>query len=256
MAPYIFGVRNGIHIIDLEQSEPMLHQGLQAIRDVVAGGGRVLLVGTKRQAQEPVADAAKRCGQYYVNYRWLGGMLTNFKTISQSIKRLRELEERITQEQTGLTKRELLELTRGRDKLERALGGIKEMGGLPDILFVIDTNKEAIAVAEANTLRIPVVAILDSNSSPDGIAYPIPGNDDAMRAIHLYCDLVAGSVLDGLQAELAASGVDIGARPDLAEQAFVAEAPEELPEEAVAEEAVADDLQRASQDDTAAAEAN
>jgi len=201
MAPYIFGVRNGIHIIDLEQSEPMLHQGLQAIRDVVAGGGRVLLVGTKRQAQEPVADAAKRCGQYYVNYR--------------------------------------------------LLGGIKEMGGLPDILFVIDTNKEAIAVAEANTLRIPVVAILDSNSSPDGIAYPIPGNDDAMRAIHLYCDLVAGSVLDGLQAELAASGVDIGARPDLAEQAFVAEAPEELPEEAVA-----DGLQRASQDETAAAEAN
>jgi len=230
MSPYIFGVRNGIHIIDLEQTEPMLHQGLQAVRDVVAGGGRVLLVGTKRQAQEPVADAAKRCGQYYVNYRWLGGMLTNFKTISQSIKRLRELEERISQDQTGLTKRELLELTRDRDKLERALGGIKEMGGLPDILFVIDTNKEAIAVAEANTLRIPVVAILDSNSSPDGIAYPIPGNDDAMRAIHLYCDLVAGSVLDGLQAELAASGVDIGARPDLAQQPFVAEVPEELPE--------------------------
>jgi small subunit ribosomal protein S2 len=248
MAPYIFGVRNGIHIIDLEQTEPMLHQGLQAIRDVVAGGGRVLLVGTKRQAQEPVADAAKRCGQYYVNYRWLGGMLTNFKTISQSIKRLRELEERITQEQTGLTKRELLELTRDRDKLERALGGIKEMGGLPDILFVIDTNKEAIAVAEANTLRVPVVAVLDSNSSPDGIAYPIPGNDDAMRAIHLYCDLVAGSVLDGLQAELAASGVDIGARPDLAEQAFAAEAPEELPEEVVA-----DGLQREPQDESAAA---
>ena len=197
-----------------------------------------------------------RASTPFVDHRWLGGMLTNFKTISQSIKRLRELEERISQEQTGLTKRELLELTRGRDKLERALGGIKEMGGLPDILFVIDTNKEAIAVAEANTLRIPVVAILDSNSSPDGIAYPIPGNDDAMRAIHLYCDLVAGSVLDGLQAELAASGVDIGARPDLAEQAFVAEAPEELPEEAVAEEAVADDLQRASQDETAAAEVN
>jgi small subunit ribosomal protein S2 len=150
-----------------------------------------------------------------VNYRWLGGMLTNFKTMSGSIRRLRELEERIAQDQSGLTKRELLELTRSRDKLERALGGIKEMGGLPDILFVIDTNKEAIAVAEANTLRIPVVAILDSNSSPDGIAYPIPGNDDAMRAIQLYCDLVAGAVLDGLQAELAASGVDIGARADL-----------------------------------------
>jgi small subunit ribosomal protein S2 len=214
MAPYIFGARNGIHVIDLEQTMPMLHQGLQAIRDAVSAGGRVLLVGTKRQAQEPVAEAAKRCGQYYVNYRWLGGMLTNFKTISQSIRRLRELDERANNEQSGLTKRELLELTRHRDKLDRALGGIKEMGGLPDILFVIDTNKEAIAVAEANTLRIPVVAILDSNSSPDGIAYPIPGNDDAMRAIHLYCDLVAGAVLDGLQAELAASGVDIGASAD------------------------------------------
>ncbi|HXC90174.1 MAG TPA: 30S ribosomal protein S2 [Stellaceae bacterium] len=225
MSPYIFGARNGIHIIDLEQTVPMMHQGLQAIRDVVSAGGRVLLVGTKRQAQEPVAEAAKRCGQYYVNYRWLGGMLTNFKTISQSIRRLRELDERITTEQSGLTKRELLELTRDRDKLERALGGIKEMGGLPDILFVIDTNKEAIAVAEANTLHIPVVAILDSNSSPDGIAYPVPGNDDAMRAIHLYCDLVSSAVLDGLQAELAASGVDIGAR---------AEAPvEELPEAAI-----------------------
>jgi small subunit ribosomal protein S2 len=231
MAPYLFGVRNGIHIVDLEQTEPMLHQGLQAIRDVVAGGGRVLLVGTKRQAQEPVAEAAKRCGQYYVNYRWLGGMLTNFKTISLSIRRLRELEERISQEQTGFTKRELLELTRDRDKLERALGGIKEMGGLPDILFVIDTNKEAIAVHEANTLRIPVVAILDSNSSPDGIAYPIPGNDDAMRAIHLYCDLVAGAVLDGLQAELAASGVDIGASAGVPQ----AEIPTDIPEEQVAE---------------------
>jgi small subunit ribosomal protein S2 len=231
MAPYIFGVRNGIHIIDLEQAEPMLHQGLQAIRDVVAGGGRVLLVGTKRQAQEPVAEAAKRCGQYHVNHRWLGGMLTNFKTISQSIRRLREVEERITQEQSGLTKRELLELTRRRDKYERALGGIKEMGGLPDILFVIDTNKEAIAVNEANTLRIPVVAILDSNSSPDGIAYPIPGNDDAMRAIQLYCDLVAASVLDGLQAELAASGVDIGARAEVENVTF----PEDLPEEVTGE---------------------
>jgi len=250
MAPYIFGVRNGIHIIDLEQSEPMLRQGLQAIRDVVAGGGRVLIVGTKRQAQEPVAEAAKRCGQYYVNYRWLGGMLTNFKTISASIRRLRELEERMTQEQTGLTKRELLELTRDRDKLERALGGIKEMGGLPDILFVIDTNKEAIAVREANTLRIPVVAILDSNSSPDGIAYPVPGNDDAMRAIHLYCDLVAGAVLDGLQAELAASGVDIGARADLADRAIAAERQEELPEEIGSEDI---ESQRAAEAQQAAA---
>ena len=231
MQPYIFGARNGIHIIDLEQSMPMLHQGLQAIRDAVAAGGRVLLVGTKRQAQEPIAEAAKRCGQYYVNYRWLGGMLTNFKTISQSIRRLRGLDERITSEQSGLTKRELLELTRSRDKLERALGGIKEMGGLPDILFVIDTNKEAIAVAEANTLRIPVVAILDSNSSPDGIAYPIPGNDDAMRAIHLYCDLVSSAVLDGLQAEAAASGVDIGARAEVP----LADLPEEMGDELAAE---------------------
>jgi small subunit ribosomal protein S2 len=191
---------------------PNLHRALQQVRDVAAGGGRVLFVGTKRQAQEPIAEAAKRCGQYFVNHRWLGGMLTNFKTISQSIKRLRDLDEQITNPATGLTKRELLELTRDRDKLERALGGIKEMGGLPDILFVIDTNKEAIAVKEANTLKLPVVAILDSNSSPDGIAYPVPGNDDAMRAINLYCDLMAQAVLDGLQAELASTGADVGAQ--------------------------------------------
>ena len=212
MQSYIFGARNGIHIIDLEQTVPNLHRALQAVRDVAAGGGRVLFVGTKRQAQEPIAEAAKRCGQYFVNHRWLGGMLTNFKTISQSIKRLKELDEQITNPATGLTKRELLELTRDRDKLERALGGIKEMGGLPDILFVIDTNKEAIAVKEANTLKLPVVAILDSNSAPDGIAYPVPGNDDAMRAINLYCDLMAHAVLDGLQAELASSGADMGAQ--------------------------------------------
>jgi small subunit ribosomal protein S2 len=212
MAPYIFGVRNGVHIIDLEQTVPLLYRALQAVRDVAAGGGRVLFVGTKRQAQEAVSEAAKRCGQYYVDHRWLGGMLTNFKTISASIKRLRELDEKINQPASGLTKRELLSLTRDRDKLERALGGIKEMGGLPDILFVIDTNKEAIAVQEANKLKIPVVAVLDSNSDPNGIIYPIPGNDDAMRAVHLYCELVSGAVLDGLQAELAASGVDIGAQ--------------------------------------------
>src|SRR5260221_11326386 len=211
MESYLFGVRNGVHIIDLEQSVPLLHRGLQAVRDVVAGGGRVLFVGTKRQSQEPIAEAARRCGQYFVNHRWLGGMLTSFKTISQSIKRLKELDEQIANPTAGLTKRELLELTRDRDKLERALGGIKEMGGLPDILFVIDTNKEAIAVKEANTLKLPVVAILDSNSSPDGITFPIPGNDDAMRAIHLYCDLVSASVLDGLQAEMSASGIDVGA---------------------------------------------
>ena len=211
MKSYIFGVRNGVHIIDLEQTVPQLARALQAVRDVAASGGRVLFVGTKRQAQEAIAEAAKRCGQYYVDHRWLGGMLTNFKTISQSIKRLRELDERIASPEAGISKRELLELTRDRDKLERALGGIKEMGGLPDILFVIDTNKEAIAVQEANKLKIPVVGILDSNSDPDGILYPVPGNDDAMRAVHLYCQLVADAVLDGLQAEAAASGVDIGA---------------------------------------------
>jgi small subunit ribosomal protein S2 len=215
MAPYIFGVRNSVHIIDLEQTVPLLHRALEAVRDVAAAGGRVLFVGTKRQAQEPIAETAKRCGQYYVNHRWLGGMLTNFKTISGSIKRLREMDERASETTSGLTKRELLELTRDRDKLERALGGIKDMGGLPDILFIIDTNKEAIAVQEATKLKIPTVAILDSNSSPQGINYPIPGNDDAMRAIHMYCELVSGAVLDGLQAELAASGTDIGARAEL-----------------------------------------
>ena len=222
MQPYIFGVRNGVHIIDLEQSVPLLHRALEVVRDVAAGGGRVLFVGTKRQAQVPVAEAAKRCGQYFVNHRWLGGMLTNFKTISQSIKRLRDVDDRVNQPAAGLTKRELLELTRDRDKLERALGGIKDMGGLPDILFVIDTNKEAIAVQEANKLKIPVIAVLDSNSSPDGITYPIPGNDDAMRAIHLYCDLVSGAVLDGLQAELAASGADMGARAELPPEPMMA----------------------------------
>jgi small subunit ribosomal protein S2 len=223
MAPYIFGVRNGVHIIDLEQTVPLLHRALEAIRDVAAGGGRVLFVGTKRQAQEPIAETAKRCGQYYVNHRWLGGMLTNFKTISGSIKRLREMDERASETTTGLTKRELLELTRDRDKLERALGGIKDMGGLPDILFIIDSNKEAIAVQEATKLKIPTVAILDSNSSPEGITYPIPGNDDAMRAIHMYCELVSGAVLDGLQAELAASGTDIGARAELPAEPVAAE---------------------------------
>jgi small subunit ribosomal protein S2 len=177
----------------------------------------VLFVGTKRQAQEPVAAAARRCGQYFVNHRWLGGMLTNFKTISLSIKRLREFDDKIANPAIGLTKRELLELTRERDKLERALGGIKEMGGLPDLLFVIDTNKEKIAIEEANKLNIPVIGVIDSNSSPDGITYPIPGNDDAMRAINLYCDLVSSAVLSGIQAELVASGVDIGEAEEIAE---------------------------------------
>ena len=194
MAPYIFGIRNGVHVIDLGQTVPMLHAAIQAVRDAVAGGGRVLFVGTKRQASERIAEAAKRCGQHYVNHRWLGGMLSNWKTISNSIKRLRELDEQLTGEQAGLTKKELLRLTRQRDKLERALGGIKEMGGQPDILFIIDTNKEDIAVAEATKLGIPIVAIVDSNSDPSRITYPVPGNDDAIRAISLYCDLIAAAV--------------------------------------------------------------
>jgi small subunit ribosomal protein S2 len=212
MAPYIFGVRNDIHIIDLTQTVPLFHQALLAMRDVVAGGGRVLFVGTKRQATEPVSLAAKRCAQYYVNHRWLGGTLTNWQTISHSIKRLRNLEETLGSAQgSGLTKKELLQLMRERDKLERSLGGIKDMGGLPSMLFVIDTNKESIAVAEARKLDIPVAAILDSNSDPDGIAYPIPGNDDASRAIALYCDLAARAVIDGLSEGQTASGVDLGA---------------------------------------------
>ena len=216
MESYIFGVRNGIHIIDLRQTVPLLHAALGTVREVTAQGGRVLFVGTKRQASELVADAAKRCGQYYVNHRWLGGMLTNWKTITASIKRLRELDERLTAAEVaeGLTKKELLNLTRERDKLERSLGGIKEMGGLPDIIFVIDTNKEAIAVAEGKKLNIPVIAVIDSNSDPHGITYPIPGNDDAIRSIALYCDLVAAAVLDGLQQEAIRSGTDIGESED------------------------------------------
>ena len=210
MAPYLFGVRNGVHIIDLQQTVPMLYAALGAVREVIAGGGRVLFVGTKRQASEVVAEAAKRCGQYYVNHRWLGGMLTNWKTISNSIRRLRELDEKLGQENTGLTKKETLNLTREREKLERALGGIKEMGGLPDVLFVIDTNKEAIAIGEARRLNLPVIAVVDSNSDPSGVKFPIPGNDDALRAIQLYCDLIAGAVLDGIQAEMQAQGVDVG----------------------------------------------
>ncbi len=211
MAPYLFGVRNNIHIIDLQHTVPLLYRALQVVRDAAANNGRVLFVGTKRQAANIVAEEAKRCGQYYVNHRWLGGMLTNWKTISQSIKRLRGLDEDLAHESLGRTKKELLNLTRERDKYERALGGIKEMGGLPDLLFVIDTNKEAIAVAEARKLGIPVVAVVDSNSNPDGIDYPIPGNDDSQRAIRIYCELVAGAVLDGLQEQLVKSGVDIGA---------------------------------------------
>ena len=234
MSPYIFGKRNGVHILDLEQTVPLLHRALVTVREVVAGGGRVLFVGTKRQASEAVAESAKRCGQYYVNHRWLGGMLTNWKTISQSIRRLKEVEEQLEQGETGFTKKELLNLTRERDKLDRALGGIKEMGGLPDVLFVIDTNKEHIAVAEAKVLNIPVIAILDSNSDPDGVIHPVPGNDDAIRAIALYCELISGAVLDGIQAELEATGGDAGAAPEGPVETLP-EAPAETPAKAPAE---------------------
>ncbi len=240
MAPYLFGARNGVHIIDLTQTVPMLHQALATSREVAANGGRVLFVGTKRQAQEPVARAAQRSGQYFVNHRWLGGMLTNWRTISQSIRRLRELEARLAEGTVGLTKRETLQLTRERDKLERALGGIKDMGGLPDLLFVIDSNKESIAVAEAQVLNIPVIAVVDSNSNPKGITLPIPGNDDASRAINLYCDLMVGAVLDGIQAEMAASGTDIGASDAVPEAEVPAAAEvEEVVEETPAAEPVA-----------------
>jgi small subunit ribosomal protein S2 len=211
MAPFLFGDRNNIHIIDLAQTVPLLHQALLAVRDAVAGGGRVLFVGTKRQASDPVAAAARQCAQYYINHRWLGGTLTNWKTISNSIRRLRQLDEMLAGEARGLTKKEVLNLTRERDKLERAIGGIKDMGGIPDIMVVIDTNKETIAIEEARKLGIPVVAILDSNSNPDGIAYPVPGNDDAARAITLYCDLVSRAVIDGISQSHIASGVDVGA---------------------------------------------
>ena len=210
MEKFIFGKRNNIHILDLQQTVPMLYQALEMISQTAARGGRILFVGTKPAAAEVIAQAARSCGQYYVNHRWLGGMMTNWNTVSQSIRRLRTLEERLDGETSGLTKKEALQLSREREKLERTLGGIKEMGGLPDLLFIIDTNKEAIAVAEANTLGIPVVAIVDSNANPDGVNFPVPGNDDALRAITLYCDLVAGAVLDGLKAEMIREGVDIG----------------------------------------------
>jgi small subunit ribosomal protein S2 len=249
MERYIFGSRSNIHIIDLSQSIPLLHQALVAVRDVAAKGGRVLFVGTKRQAADPVAEAAQRCAQYYMNNRWLGGTLTNWRTVSGSIARLRELEGLLESGGEGRVKKELLNLQREKDKLELSLGGIKNMGGVPDIMFVIDTNKEAIAILEARKLNIPIIAILDTNSDPDGITYPIPGNDDAARAIQTYCDLIADAVLDGLAAGAASSGVDLGAsenptEPMLAEakapKAAKAEAevaPAEA--EAVAEEMIA-----------------
>jgi small subunit ribosomal protein S2 len=223
MAPYIFGSRNNIHILDLAQTVPLLHTALKAVSDTVARGGRVLFVGTKRQASDIIADAAQRSAQYYVNARWLGGMLTNWKTISNSIQRLRKLDEMLSGEAHGFTKKERLTLQRERDKLDRALGGIKDMGGVPDMIFIVDTNKEAIAIEEAKRLHIPVVAVIDSNCDPRPIDFPIPGNDDAARAITLYCDLIAKACLDGIGRQAGAMGVDIGAM-------------EEAPIEALAEE--------------------
>jgi small subunit ribosomal protein S2 len=245
MKPFIFGERSNIHIIDLSQTVPLLHQALVKVREVAAGGGRVLFVGTKRQASEPLAQAAQRCAQYYMNHRWLGGTLTNWKTISHSIARLRELEELLDREggPQGLTKKEILNLTREREKLERSLGGIKEMGGTPDLMFVIDTNKESIAIQEAKRLNIPVIAIVDTNSDPDPIDYPIPANDDAARALALYCDLIADAVLDGISDSQAAFGMDLGeseapVEPALSKEAPVEEAPaEKTPTEAAQAEA-------------------
>jgi small subunit ribosomal protein S2 len=232
MAPYIFGTRNNIHILDLAQTVPMLHQALKAISDTVAAGGRVLFVGTKRQASDAVADAARRSAQYYVNARWLGGMLTNWKTISGSIQRLRKVDELLAAGAAGLTKKERLMLSREKEKLDRALGGIKDMGGTPDLIFVIDTNKEDIAIKEARRLNIPVAAILDSNSDPDGITFPIPANDDAGRALSFYCDLVARAALDGISRAHGDMGIDVG---EAAEPL-----PEELPGEAAAAEPAGD----------------
>jgi small subunit ribosomal protein S2 len=218
MKRYIYGDRSNIHIIDLSKTVPLLHQSLVKVRDTVAKGGRVLFVGTKRQAAEPVAEAAQRCAQYFINHRWLGGTLTNWATVSHSIRRLKELTELFNGgDQSGLTKKELLNLEREREKLERALGGIQNMGGLPDLMFVIDTNKEAIAVKEAKKLGIPVIAVVDTNCDPDDVDYPFPGNDDAARAIALYCDLVADAVTDGLAESTAGLGIDLGESESLME---------------------------------------
>jgi len=224
MAPYIFGKRNNIHIINLEKTVPMLYEALDAIQSIAKNGGKFLFVGTKRSASDLIAQAATNCGQYYVNHRWLGGMLTNWETVSNSIKKLKSLEERIeTGEVNSLTKKERLQIERQKEKLDLNLGGIKNMNGIPDAMFIVDTNKESIAILEANNLNIPVIAICDTNSNPSGVDYPIPGNDDALRAISLYCDLVAASVLKGLESNLEQSGVDVGESEIIAEESLVQE---------------------------------
>ncbi|SDZ46068.1 SSU ribosomal protein S2P [Jannaschia faecimaris] len=235
MGPYIYGAKNGIHIMDLTQTVPLLDNALQAVRDTVARGGRILFVGTKRQAQKPVADAAERCAQYYMNHRWLGGTLTNWKTVSNSINRLKSIDEAMETGFAGLTKKERLGMERDQAKLQASLGGIREMGGLPDLIFIIDVNKEDLAIAEAKKLGIPVVAVVDTNCSPDGVDHIIPGNDDAARAIALYCDLVARAALDGMSAQLGAAGVDIGELEEAAEAVDPGEAVEPAAEEAATE---------------------
>ena len=242
MKPYIFGDRNGVHIIDLSQTVPLFARALDFVSSSVQSGGKVLFVGTKRQAQDPIAESARRSNQHFVNHRWLGGMLTNWKTISNSIKRLKTLEEQLSGDTAGLTKKEVLQLTRERDKLEMSLGGIRDMGGIPDVMFVIDANKEELAIKEANVLGIPVVAVLDSNVDPSGIAFPIPANDDAARAIRLYCEAIGTAATRGGREAVVQSGADIGAMdeplPEVAmEAAAEPEAPAEAPAEAVAESA-------------------
>jgi small subunit ribosomal protein S2 len=224
MGEFIYGARNGIHIIDLTQTVPMLDAALNAIRETVAKGGRVLFVGTKRQAAQPIAEAAEKCAQYYMNHRWLGGTLTNWQTVSQSINRLRQIDEQMEQGAEGLTKKERLNMERDQGKLQASLGGIREMGGVPDLLFVIDVKKEALAIAEANKLGIPVVAVVDTNCSPAGVDYIIPGNDDAARAIALYCDLASRAALDGMTAQMGAAGVDLGALEDAPAEELLADA--------------------------------
>ena len=224
MGSYIFGVRNDIHIIDLTQTVPLLHQALLAMRDTVAGGGRVLFVGTKRQATDPVSAAAKRCAQYYVNHRWLGGTLTNWQTVSKSIQRLKQVDEQMAHGAEGLTKKERLQIEREQGKLQASLGGIREMGARPDLLFVIDVGKESLAILEAQKLGIPVIGIVDTNCSPKGVDHVIPGNDDAARAIALYCDLISRAALDGMSAQMGAAGVDLGALEDAPVEEAVAEA--------------------------------
>jgi small subunit ribosomal protein S2 len=224
MGEFIYGARNGIHIMDLTQTVPMLDAALNAIRETVARGGRILFVGTKRQAAAPISEAAEKCAQYYMNHRWLGGTLTNWQTVSQSIKRLANIDEQLTAGMDGLTKKERLGLEREQNKLQASLGGIREMGGVPDLLFVIDVKKEALAIAEANKLGIPVVGIVDTNCSPDGVDYIIPGNDDASRAIALYCDLASRAALDGMSAQLGAAGVDLGEMEEALQEEVVVEA--------------------------------